>query len=220
MLSWVVTFLVIALIAGVLGFGGIAGTSIEIAKIIFFVAVVLFLVSARPGPGHPRASTAGWIVLFGLTAAVVGALVVAAKANHRRRAFLLGAGTGILYGVTSAITEKTGHLLNGGILHTLGSWAPYALAVVSALGLLLNQSAYQAGELRSSLPVLTVAEPIVAIIIGQALFGEHISTSAMAIVGEVAGLLCMSLGVIELGRLTTPESPAVHPRGPGAATAC
>jgi uncharacterized membrane protein YtjA (UPF0391 family) len=46
MLSWVVTFLVIALIAGILGFGGIAGASVEIAKIIFFIAVVLFLVSA------------------------------------------------------------------------------------------------------------------------------------------------------------------------------
>jgi uncharacterized membrane protein YtjA (UPF0391 family) len=34
------------LIAGLLGFGGIAGASIEIAKIIFFIALVLFLVSA------------------------------------------------------------------------------------------------------------------------------------------------------------------------------
>jgi uncharacterized membrane protein YtjA (UPF0391 family) len=56
MLSWVVTFLVIALIAGILGFGGIAGASIEIAKIIFFVAIVLFLVSAVVGltRGRPR----------------------------------------------------------------------------------------------------------------------------------------------------------------------
>jgi uncharacterized membrane protein YtjA (UPF0391 family) len=49
MLSWVVTFLIIALIAGILGFGGIAGTSIEIAKVIFFIAVILFLVSAVLG---------------------------------------------------------------------------------------------------------------------------------------------------------------------------
>jgi uncharacterized membrane protein YtjA (UPF0391 family) len=49
MLGWVVTFLIIALIAGVLGFGGVAGASIEIAKIIFFIAVVLFLVSAVIG---------------------------------------------------------------------------------------------------------------------------------------------------------------------------
>jgi uncharacterized membrane protein YtjA (UPF0391 family) len=49
MLSWVVTFLVVALIAGVLGFGGIAGASVEIAKAIFFIAVILFLISAVVG---------------------------------------------------------------------------------------------------------------------------------------------------------------------------
>ncbi len=54
MLSWVVTFLVIALIAGVLGFGGIAGASVEIAKVIFFIAVILFLVSAVVGLARGR----------------------------------------------------------------------------------------------------------------------------------------------------------------------
>ena len=49
MLSWVVTFLIVALIAGILGFGGIAGVSIEIAKAIFFIAIILFLVSAVVG---------------------------------------------------------------------------------------------------------------------------------------------------------------------------
>ena len=49
MLSWVVTFLVVALIAGLLGFGGIAGVSVEIAKVIFFIAIVLFLISAVVG---------------------------------------------------------------------------------------------------------------------------------------------------------------------------
>jgi uncharacterized membrane protein YtjA (UPF0391 family) len=57
MLNWVVTFLVIALIAGVLGFGGIAGASIEIAKIIFFIALILLVVSAVVGllRGRPGA---------------------------------------------------------------------------------------------------------------------------------------------------------------------
>ncbi|MGM4967641.1 DUF1328 domain-containing protein [Tardiphaga sp. 1201_B9_N1_1] len=49
MFSWVVTFLVIALVAGILGFGGVAGASIEIAKAIFFIAIVLFLISAVVG---------------------------------------------------------------------------------------------------------------------------------------------------------------------------
>ena len=45
MFGWVVTFLIVALIAGILGFGGVAGASIEIAKMCFFIAVVLFLIS-------------------------------------------------------------------------------------------------------------------------------------------------------------------------------
>jgi uncharacterized membrane protein YtjA (UPF0391 family) len=56
MLSWVVTFLVVALIAGILGFGGVAGASIEIAKIIFFVALLLFLVSAVVGLARGRSN--------------------------------------------------------------------------------------------------------------------------------------------------------------------
>jgi uncharacterized membrane protein YtjA (UPF0391 family) len=56
MLGWVLTFLVVALIAGVLGFGGIAGASVEIAKVIFFIAVVLFLISVIFGAFRGRSS--------------------------------------------------------------------------------------------------------------------------------------------------------------------
>lgn len=49
MLGWALTFLIVALIAAVLGFGGIAGAAMEIAQIIFFVAIVLFLIAAIVG---------------------------------------------------------------------------------------------------------------------------------------------------------------------------
>ena len=49
MLYYALVFLVVALIAGVLGFGGIAGVSVEIAKAIFFIAILLFLISAVVG---------------------------------------------------------------------------------------------------------------------------------------------------------------------------
>ncbi|WP_047403845.1 MULTISPECIES: DUF1328 domain-containing protein [unclassified Caulobacter] len=45
MLNWAVTFLVIALIAALLGFTSIAGTAMGIAKILFYVFLILFLVS-------------------------------------------------------------------------------------------------------------------------------------------------------------------------------
>ena len=45
MLAWAMTFLVIALIAAALGFGGIAGTSAGIAQMLFAVFLALFVVT-------------------------------------------------------------------------------------------------------------------------------------------------------------------------------
>ena len=45
MLSWALTFLVVALIAGLLGFTSIAGAAMGVAQILFFVFLVLFVVS-------------------------------------------------------------------------------------------------------------------------------------------------------------------------------
>jgi uncharacterized membrane protein YtjA (UPF0391 family) len=49
MFGWALTFLIVALIAGVLGFGGVAVISIEMAKLIFTVAIILFLISVIIG---------------------------------------------------------------------------------------------------------------------------------------------------------------------------
>lgn len=55
MLGWALAFLIIALIAGVLGFGGIAGASVGIAKFLFLVFVALFIIAmiARAVRGRP-----------------------------------------------------------------------------------------------------------------------------------------------------------------------
>ncbi|QDV27447.1 DUF1328 domain-containing protein [Aureliella helgolandensis] len=53
MLSWALTFLVVAIIAGVLGFGVIAGTAASIAKVLFFVFLVLFVVGLLMGRRGP-----------------------------------------------------------------------------------------------------------------------------------------------------------------------
>ncbi len=45
MLSWALTFLIIAIIAAVFGFTSIAGTAAWIAKLLFFVFLVLFVVA-------------------------------------------------------------------------------------------------------------------------------------------------------------------------------
>lgn len=45
MLSWALTFFVLALVAAVLGFGGIAAGAASIGKVLFFLFLVLFVVS-------------------------------------------------------------------------------------------------------------------------------------------------------------------------------
>lgn len=45
MLSWALLFFVVAIVAGIFGFGGIAGTAAGIAQFLFVVAVILFVVS-------------------------------------------------------------------------------------------------------------------------------------------------------------------------------
>jgi uncharacterized membrane protein YtjA (UPF0391 family) len=45
LLHWAVTFLVIAVVAAFLGFGGVAGTAVASAKILFWFALLLAFIS-------------------------------------------------------------------------------------------------------------------------------------------------------------------------------
>lgn len=54
MLRWALLFLVVALIAALFGFTSVAGTSMVAARILFFVFLVVFVVSLLMGTREPR----------------------------------------------------------------------------------------------------------------------------------------------------------------------
>lgn len=54
MLRWALLFLVIALVSAVLGFTTVTGTAIWAAQILFYVFIVLFIISLVLGRGAPR----------------------------------------------------------------------------------------------------------------------------------------------------------------------
>jgi hypothetical protein len=172
----------------------------------------LYIAAAQPGPGNPRGSTVGWILLAAISTTAVVALIAFSRGSPQRRSLALGAATGIVLGTTSAITERTSHRLGISVGHALGDWSPYVLVVLSVGGLVLNQSAFQAGDLKWSLPAITVLEPLVAILIGQTLFHEHVGTSALQVSGQILGLASMVLGVLMLAR-----SPAISSMAPASA---
>jgi len=174
----------------------------EVVPALAAVAGVgLFLGAAQPGVGRPDASPMAWVLLSVVVAVFCGAMTLgAAKGSRRRAALLLAAGSGTAFGYVAAVTERTGHLLDQGVLHALSSFAPYALVVAGAAALLLTQSSFHAGLLRLSLPTLTIAQPLAAVAIGLLVFGEHIDARPLAVAGEAFGVMLATLGVFALAR--------------------
>ncbi len=177
--------------------------------------LAIFLTVGRPGPGQPGTSGAAWLTLTIVVAAFCSIMVLGARGRSPRpAALLLGAGAGCAFGYVAAATTWAGHLLDGGILHLLTTWAPYTLAAGGTAALLLTQSAFHAGPLRLSLPTLTVVQPLAAVAIGVGLFGEHINTNGLAPLLEVAGLGLVTVGVFALARspaITSEEGGRVLP---------
>ena len=49
MFSWALTFFIVALVAAIFGFGGVAGAAVGIGKFIFFAALILLVISLVAG---------------------------------------------------------------------------------------------------------------------------------------------------------------------------
>ncbi len=163
--------------------------------------LAVFLIVARPAPGHDNVHLSKWIAL--LTAAGVVCAVMLLACRHRslrQRAVLLSGVAGISYGVSAALTKTCAHLLTRGIPVLLTHWQPYVLIIIGVGGMVVSQSAFQAGTLDASLPTMTVVDPIVSILIGAVAFGESLDIGALNSSTEVIALLVMTIGVFLLAR--------------------
>lgn len=163
--------------------------------------LALFLVAANPGPGHPDTTDVAWLyILVAIMVPTVLLVVCAGPSPSTRRAVMLGSATGLLYGLTAALTKAVAHLLSRGLMHVLIGWQTYALVGVGLASLVVAQSAFQAGPLRASLPILTVLDPVVSIVIGALAFGEGISGAGPDRALEVLGLVLLAVSVAVLTR--------------------
>ncbi|MHB8670953.1 MAG: DMT family transporter, partial [Acidimicrobiales bacterium] len=126
-------------------------------------ALLLAVLGGRGPAGLPGAPDSGEPHAQGDPAA--GAEQDTRAQQGARRAAMLAAAAGVLYGLTAALTKATSHLLSGGLLHAAGRWEPWALIACGVLGMILAQSAFQAGPLAASLPMLTIVDPLVSVAI-------------------------------------------------------
>ena len=171
------------------------------AALMVCAGLAVFLAVADPAPGRSNTGPGGWLALLVAVTVASGVLVaVGVGPDARRKAACLAAAAGVIYGAAAALTKTTSHLLARGLLPLLTHWQPYVLVVFGVGGMLLAQSAFQAGALDLSLPTMTVVDPVVSIAIGASLFGEAISSGPLAVTAEVVALVVMSVGVVLLAR--------------------
>ncbi len=170
-----------------------------VGAVLIVTGLALFLVVASPSSGTTDVDS--WPQLCAFTFLAVAALILLAHGRaSRARAALLAGAAGLVYGLTAALTKSVAHLLGIGVGHLLGSWELYILVAAGVVGMVLAQSAFQAGPLDASLPVLTVVDPVVSIAIGALAFDEGIRTGKVASVLEIVGLVAMTCGVFLLSR--------------------
>jgi drug/metabolite transporter (DMT)-like permease len=140
------------------------------------VALTVFLLFVGSGGGKDEASAGAWLICAAIAGpTLVVCFVAAIRSTGTRRAVLFAFATGVIFGLTAALTKSTVVLLSDHGIGALTHWEPYALLVMGGLGFVLNQRAFQAGSLTASLPTLTVVEPIVAAVVGIAMLDETVS---------------------------------------------
>lgn len=180
-------------------------------------ALAAFLAIGAPSAGTQRADLRQWLptaVVLGLL--IGGSLAGAAARRGASRALLLGAATAVAYGLAAPLTKAAVSLLGHGIEAVTGSWETYALAVCLVGGTLLQQSAFQAGDLRASLPVVTVGEPVVAVAIGMVVLGERLAADGAQWVLIALLVAAMGTATVALARSAARPGPGILAPADGA----
>jgi len=116
------------------------------------------------------------------------------------RAALIGGASGVLFGLQDAMTHWALHWAHRDFGHLLISWQTYVLVIASIYALTLSQSAYEAGRLSAALPPMTVAEPVIGVLIGMMALNEQFNNSPAALAWEAFGALVMVVGTWLLAR--------------------
>ncbi len=168
---------------------------------VLTLALAVFVGLARTGPGdYLGAERSAMVVALVALGIAAGTVPLALRLAAWRRALLLGALVGVLFGVVAVLTKIViNTVTEGDAVNLLTSPVGYVLALVGVVATLLQQSAFHAGSLRASVPAMLVLEPIVAVLLGQVIFGEHLTANLPTAVVLGIALAAMAAATIALG---------------------
>jgi drug/metabolite transporter (DMT)-like permease len=164
--------------------------------------VAAFLAALPTFTGRSDATAREWaLASAGVALVAAAAIAAAARIEGPARAALLAVAAGAVFGLTAALTLSLARLLRyQPHVLALAHWQLWALLALGTVGLALSASAFQAGALSASLPVIDTVEPLAALLIGALVFGERLAASPAALAFQLAGAAAAVAGITVLGR--------------------
>jgi uncharacterized membrane protein len=177
------------------------GTIEWLGTIAVALGLAAFLAGASPSDGVPQTSWVRWVlILIAVGGLMVLGILVGGVLRGPLRASAYGLAAGAAFGLLAALTKASTHLLSEGAGVFFTAWQPYAMAAVALSGAIVQQSAFQAGPLPASVPIMDAMEPAVAVCIGIFAFNESVDTSVPALVFEALGIALLLWGIVTLDR--------------------
>lgn len=170
--------------------------------LLLTLALAVFVVLAKTRPGDYEASLAtSAVVALVCTAAVAACVFVAIRTAGWKRAVLLAVAVGVLFGVVAVLTKLVMHLLvHEGLRYVLTTPVLYLLVVLGIVAVILQQSSFHAGSLQTSVPTMLVLEPVIAVVLGAVVLGEHLTVNGLNAVALAVAVAAMAAATVALGR--------------------
>ncbi|MEE2854227.1 MAG: DMT family transporter [Actinomycetota bacterium] len=165
-------------------------------------ALAVFLLVGQPREGHGRPPIPAWTLALAITVPSVIACVIAARrATGRVRASLLGVAVAVLLGMIAVVTKVCTHRYSVGGWHELMTVpAPYVLFGLAVTVTVVQNSAFHAGALQASVPIMLVGEPVVAVLLGVVVLGEHLAVGGPTALILLIAVVAMAAATVALSR--------------------
>ena len=170
-----------------------------IGAIVIIIGLGLFVYFGDPAGGNENASNSQWAIAIGLLSLLSALMLVFGRGGSLpMKAAVYGTVAGVLFGLSSALTKPTLNYLHESVGTMLSHWESYALAVAGVLGFVLQQVSLGTGRLAPSVATVSVANPLVGILIGILLFDERLSRPGWHVLLAVIGLGLALLGAVAI----------------------
>jgi len=170
--------------------------------LVLITALTVFVLVGQPREGHYRPPVPAWsVALIGSVPVVIVCVLAARRMVGRPRAMLLATAVAVLLGMIAVLTKvSTLRLAVRGWHGLLTVPAPYLLVVLAVAVTVLQQSAFHAGALQASVPIMLVGEPVVAVLLGVVILGEYLVVRGAGALILTLAVAAMTAATIALGR--------------------